>query len=172
MKRILGISLLSLSLVSGALLGASAFAKSDPLSHEQRNKATFGKILASAINAHNLAALDEFVAPSMVDHDLPPGTPPGPGGTRAKLGAFVAAFPDIHFTFESEVYQGDKLAGRGYFVGTQTGPFNGIPATGKKVKVSFMDQWRFEDGKVVEYWGQADRLGLMQQLGVIPAPSN
>ncbi len=165
-------SLFTLAVAATLFAGTYALAKGDPLSPEQQNHETFKKILEAGLNAHNVAIFDTQMAATMVDHDLPPGTPPGPAGTKAKLGAFLEAFPDIHFTFENEVYQGDKLAGRGYFTGTHKGTFNGIPPTGKQVKVPFMDLWRFENGKVVEYWGQPDRLSLMMQLGVIPQPKN
>jgi predicted ester cyclase/ketosteroid isomerase-like protein len=135
-----------------------------------RNEAAFQRIVDDGLNGRKAAVFDELFAATMVDHDLPPGTPPGPGGSKAKIASFIAAFPDIRFTFESEVASGDKIAGRGYFTGTHKGPFAGIPATGKQVKVRFMDLWRFEDGKVVEYWGQPDVMGLMQQLGAVPSP--
>ncbi|MFO0724348.1 MAG: ester cyclase [Myxococcota bacterium] len=93
----------------------------------------------------------------------------GPAGTRAKVETFLTAFPDIQFTVESLVAEGDLVAGRGYFTGTQKGPFAGIPASGKPVKVAFMDLWRVEKGKVVEYWGAPDRMSLLQQLGAMPA---
>jgi predicted ester cyclase len=54
--------------------------------------------------------------------------------------------------------------------GTHRGEFMGIPATNKSVKVSYIDLWRVENGKFVENWVQLDMLGLMQQLGVVPAP--
>ncbi len=135
---------------------------------DQQNRAAFHNILDKALNGHDPNVLDTALTPDSVDHDLPPGTPRGPAGTKAKLGAFIAAFPDLHFTFEDEVYQGDKVSGRGYFTGTHKGTFNGIPATGKQVKVRFMDLWRFENGKLAEYWGQPDVLGLLQQIGAIP----
>jgi predicted ester cyclase len=160
--------ILSLSIVAGAVAVLAATASGKGVSPEQENHAAFQKILDKAINGHDVNALDDALTPDCVDHDLPPGAPRGPAGTKAKLGAFLTAFPDIKFTFENEVYQGDKLAGRGYFVGTHKGTFNGIPATGKQVKVKFMDLWRFEHGKLAEYWGEPDVFGLLQQLGAIP----
>jgi predicted ester cyclase len=132
------------------------------------NRAAFRRVIDEGLNANNATVLDEVFAPTMVDHDLPKGTPPGPAGSKAKIAAFRTAFPDIRFTFEGEVAEGDKIAGRGYFTGTHTGSFQGMPPTGRSVKVRFMDVWRFENGKVVEYWGQPDVMGLMQQLGAVP----
>jgi uncharacterized protein (TIGR02246 family) len=154
--------------VGGANAGTArvSTAKVDDAKKKLSNEAIVDNVIERALNAHNVAVLDEYFAANLVDHDLPPGTPPGPAGSKMKIGAFLAAFPDIHFTFESKVSQGDTLAGRGYFTGTQTGPLMGMPPTGKRVKVRFMDQWRFANGQVVEYWGQPDIAGMMQQLGV------
>ena len=83
---------------------------------------------------------------------------------------FLTAFPDFHVTLEDVIAEGDKVASRGVWRGTHQGNFMGIPATGKSVAVSYSDIWRFENGKAVENWVQMDMLGLMQQLGVAPAP--
>lgn len=136
----------------------------------EQNRMLFKKIVDEGLNKNNSKVLDELFAPTMVDHDLPPGTAQ-PAGSKGKIAYFRSAFPDIHFTFESEVAEGDKIAGRGYFTGTHKGDFNGIPAAGKTIKVAFMDVWRFENGKLVEYWGQPDVMGLMQQLGALPTPA-
>jgi predicted ester cyclase len=136
----------------------------------QDNKAVLHRIIEEGLNKRNWKVFDELLSANLVDHDLPPGTR-GPEGTKAKLGVFVAAFPDLKFTFEQEVIDGDWVAGRGYISGTHKGPFNGVPASGKKVKMGFMDLWRFENGKLAEYWGQPDLLGLLQQIGAVPAPA-
>ncbi len=60
------------------------------------------------------------------------------------------------------------MVSRGSWTGTQTGPFGGLPPTGKKVKVSGIDIIRIENGKIVEHWEATDNLGLLEQLGVIP----
>jgi predicted ester cyclase len=74
----------------------------------------------------------------------------------------------MHVTLEDEIAEGDKVITRGYFSGTHQGEFQGIPPTGKQIKVSYIDIWRVENGKLVENWIQMDMVGLLQQLGVIP----
>ncbi|MBV9280595.1 MAG: ester cyclase, partial [Chloroflexi bacterium] len=64
----------------------------------------------------------------------------------------------------------DKVVTRSTVRGTHQGPFLGIPATGKKVEVAQIDIWRLDGGKIVEHWGQDDRLGMLQQLGAVPQP--
>jgi predicted ester cyclase len=134
------------------------------------NRSIFHRLVDEGINGRNLGVFDDLLAPDILDHDLPPGTPRGPAGTKAKLGAFIEGFPDLKLTFEAEAVEGDLVAGRGYITGTHRGVFNGIAPTGKSVKVPFMDFWRFENGRVAEYWGRPDLLGLLQQLGVIASP--
>lgn len=163
-------------IVLAAVCGAgSAFAggmakdmKADPKAAEA-NRKLFHRIV-EAINEHKTEIFDEVAAPTLVDHDLPPGTPAGAGGTKAKIGAFIAGFPDVKFVFENEIVESNQISGRGYLTGTHQGAFNGVPATGKTIKVAFQDNWRFENGKLVEYWGAPDVLGLLMQIGAIPAP--
>ena len=83
---------------------------------------------------------------------------------------FRQAFPDSYFTVEDMVAEGDKVATRKTFHGTHQGEFMGIPPTGQQVSTGLIDVVRIVDGKVVEHWSMGDNLGLMQQLGVIPAP--
>lgn len=123
----------------------------------------------NAMNDRNLGYYDSVIAPNYVNHDMP--TPaPGPEGLKMVLGMFIQAFPDFKVVVEDLVGEANKVASRGYFTGTHQGEFMGMPATGKTVKVKYMDFWRFENGKAVENWVNIDNLGLMQQLGAVPTP--
>ena len=86
--------------------------------------------------------------------------------------AMQNAFPDGKSTVEHLIAEGNKVACQITFRGTHTGEMMGIPATGKSVIISEMIVDRFADGKIVESWRLFDRMGMMQQLGVIPAPEN
>jgi len=81
---------------------------------------------------------------------------------------FEAAFPGYDLIADDIISEGDKVVVRATMRGTQRGEFNGIPATGKSVTVSIMLIYRLSKGKIVEHWMNADSLGLLQQLGVIP----
>ena len=83
---------------------------------------------------------------------------------------YLTAFPDLYFTVEDLIAEGDKAVARLTVRGTQQGVFMGIPPTGKHVTVTAIDINRFAGGKSVEHWLNMDTLGLLQQLGVIPAP--
>ena len=104
-----------------------------------------------------------------VNYDMPMPEP-GPAGIRAVMGGFFAGFPDMTIVLEQTVGDGDLVCTRGHFEGTHDGDFMGVPATGKKVNINYMDMWRIADGKAVENWVRIDMLGLMQQLGVVPGP--
>jgi predicted ester cyclase len=85
-------------------------------------------------------------------------------------GVVRAAFPNFAPTLEYQVAAGDKVVNRLVFRGTHKGDLQGIPPTGKQVTVTAITIERVVDGKIVEHWIQYDALGMMQQLGVIPAP--
>ena len=82
---------------------------------------------------------------------------------------FVNGAPGRHVV-EDLIAEGDKVVGRITAYGTHTGELFGVPATGREIRVSGIAIWRISDGKIVEHWHETDGLGLMQQLGVVPAP--
>ena len=81
------------------------------------------------------------------------------------------AFPDLHFTIEDMIAEGDTVVVRYTTRGTHHGNFRGIPSTGKQVSGTAMFIDRLVNGKAVEQWSNGDDLGLLQQLGVIPPSS-
>ena len=123
-----------------------------------------------AISTGNMSLLDEVLAADGVDHNPAPGQAPGLEGVKQVFSQFLAAFPDLQFTVEDMIAEGDKVASRITTRGTHKGDFQGIPATGKQVTQTGIDIVRIAGGKVVERWGEFDNLGLLQQLGVIPPP--
>ena len=134
------------------------------------NKALVRRFLEDAYSAGKLELLDELLAPSYVDRDAPPGTPPGRDGIRALMTTFRSAFPDFHFTIEDQIAEGDKVATRYTVRGTHQGALFGIPPTGKQVTVRGISVYRIADGQLHEAWVNYDALGMMQQLGVVPLP--
>ena len=118
----------------------------------------------------NQEALEEVIAPDAVDHNAPPGLAPGLEGVRQTLGMFRAAFPDLRITAEDLLAEGDRVAARITATGTHRGEFQGLPPTGKQVTISGIEIVRIANGRVVERWGQFDNLGMLQQMGALPAP--
>ncbi len=137
----------------------------------EQNKTIVRRVFDEIVNKGNLGVADELLAADYVNHDFP-APAPGAEGFKLVTTMFRSAFPDIVVTLEDEFAEGDKVVTRGVFAGTHTGEFMGIPATGRKVTIKYLDIWRLENGKAKENWVQMDLLGLMQQLGVIPAPGH
>jgi predicted ester cyclase len=128
------------------------------------NKVTIGRFYEEVITQKNLAVLDDLLANPYISHDLP-------SEREALIGfisGFHAAFPDGRISIEQMIAEGDTVALRATFSGTQTGRFQDIPPTGKAVTVPAQDMYRLREGKMVEHWGGPNLLRLLQQLGVIP----
>jgi predicted ester cyclase len=143
------------------------FASTDPT--EIANKAIIARYVY-ATNILEVEVFDTFVEPDFVDHDPIPGQEPGLEGLKKAYHAFLEPFPDVLFVFEDIVAEGDLVFGRGVISGTHQGEFFGIPATGKRVHWTGTRLFRLNDGKVTEGWINLDFLGLLQQMGAVPAP--
>src|SRR6266487_536256 len=96
------------------------------------------------------------------------GATSGRDGLKQFVTATLSAFPDFHFTIEDAIAEGNKVAVRLTARGTHRGPLGDIPPTGNQVANTAIVIFRITDGKIVERWGVADQLLLLQQLGVIP----
>jgi predicted ester cyclase len=99
-----------------------------------------------------------------------PMSTPGPDGLNQVLDMFLSAFPDMTIVLDDVIAEPNKAATRGYFTATHKGAFMAVPATGKQVTVPFIDMWRAHNGRLIENWVQMDILGLLVQLGAVPAP--
>ncbi len=121
----------------------------------------------NGMNNKDNSFLDRLVDPNFIDHDPAPGQAQGLQGLKDMMQMFFTGFPDIHVTVNRLVADGDTVAGAVTTEGTQGGDFMGIPKSGKQISMSEMHMMRFEDGKMVEHWGIADGMTMMQQLGVL-----
>ncbi len=136
----------------------------------EENKALIRRFIEVA-NRGNVTeistTLDELFVPDFVRYDPA-------GGFRSRedykrfFFSFLAALPG-QFTIEDLIAEGEKVVLRFTFHGTHQGQWRGLPPTGKPVTFTGIYIYRIPDGKVVEGWENADALGLVQQLGVIPA---
>lgn len=135
----------------------------------ENNTTVASRWYEEVFNAGKIELIDELFAPNFVDHD--PSNPlPGLEGVRQLVSMYRGAFPDLHLTIDDEITEGDKVVTRFTGRGTHKGPLMGIPPTGKRVTITAIDILRFENGRIAEHWGNQDLLGMMRQLGVIPAP--
>ena len=122
------------------------------------------------MNNGKLEVIDQLVSESYVEHENYPGSPPTFDGLKQTVAAFRQAFPDLRFDVHNIIVENDTAVTYATLHGTHLGEFAGIPATGRTIAVNGIDTVRFANGKAVEHWGSTDNLGLMQQLGVAPAP--
>ena len=136
----------------------------------EENKAVFRRIYEEFLNQGNFDVGKDLFVTNYVNHFIPPGQPQGLEGQTEFIAGFRAAFPDVQFTIEDMIAEGDKVVGRVTWRGTHQGELMGIQPTGKKVTVEGIDIIRFAGGKAVENWFSGDTLGMMQQLGAIPTP--
>jgi steroid delta-isomerase-like uncharacterized protein len=123
------------------------------------------------INTQDLDSALALLSPNFVDHTPAVGLPSGIEGVRAFFTMQFAAFPDSQIQSLDMIAEGDKVVHRMSGTGTQKGVFLGIPPTGKRVTWSFIDIWRIANGKIAEHWVEADMMGMMQQLGLVPPPA-
>ena len=134
----------------------------------EQNKAIMRRIYDEVFNAGNLAVVDEIVATDVIEHE---GDAQGSEGLKQTVTMFRTAFPDLQFSVDDMIAEGDKVASRIMMRGTHKGEFMGIPATGKTVAIEGIDIIRFANGKAVEHWGVFDNAAMMEQLGVAPPVS-
>lgn len=121
------------------------------------------------INTASEKLAEELIAPDAIFYV--PGRPDpmrGSAGYLSIIGMMRGGFPDIQWTLEDMVFEGDKVAARFTMRGTHQGNFMGVPPTGKKIEVPAMNFYRLSNGQIVEEHGQPDLLGLLQQIGAAP----
>lgn len=119
---------------------------------QEENKARIRWVFEEVFNQGQLAAIDEVAAPDFVDHTPLPGQPAGSAGFRHIYTFLRTAYPDLHFTVEDLLAEGDKVAIRWIMRGTQTGELLGRPPTGQPHTEHAIVIFRLVGGKVVERW--------------------
>lgn len=140
------------------------------ISTAEQNKQLLRKAVEEIWNKGNFDGLKDLVSEDFVIHFPREGEEiRGPENVKQFYTELRKAFPDLHFTIVDLLAEGSKVVTHWSATGTHNGEFRGIPATGKRVTFKAMDIDRLADGKFVECWTNVDELGLMQQLGVIPA---
>lgn len=136
------------------------------MSVEENNKAVVRR-LVEAWDRDDLPGLMAHWAPEMVHHTRD-GVLDAPT-VAAEMGRFMGAFQQIRMEVHSIVAEGDLVSTRFTVHARHTGEYLGLPPTGREISCALMGQLRIVDGRVVEHWGVADGLHLLQQLGLLPA---
>jgi steroid delta-isomerase-like uncharacterized protein len=134
------------------------------------NKAVVRRFYEEYLNPGNLAVADEIIAPEcpLYFRSMFMGT--GPEAFKQTRAMMYSGFPDLRFTMEEMIAEGDKVAERLTVRGTHEGEFMGVPATGKQVEFLGMGVFRIREGKIVEFRAMPDMLGVLQQIGAVPEP--
>jgi steroid delta-isomerase-like uncharacterized protein len=136
-----------------------------------QNKALVTRIYREGFEARNINIFDEVCAEGFVDHNPDPGHPGTRDGAKTMFRGMFEAFPDLKCEINSIVAEGDRVGAHVTMSGTHLGTFNGVPATGRRVKVTGFDWVRVQNGKIAERWGAFDAAGMLAQLGLVPGPS-
>jgi steroid delta-isomerase-like uncharacterized protein len=135
----------------------------------ESNKEIVRAFVTEAQSRHNLAAVDQYLAEDFVDHSVPPGLPPTREGVKMQFTMFINALPDLEAVIHAQVADADTVVTRKTLRGTHRGELFGVPPTGQPVAIEVIDILRVRDGRITDHWNQVDRLGLLQQLGALPA---
>ena len=136
----------------------------------QDNSAIVRRFIEETINQGQIDSAAQFVWEDVVEQVPLPGQGPGLEGLKETLCGLRSAFPNLFFSVEEQIADGDKVLTRFEWTGTHRGEFVGIPATGRSVKVWGMVIDRLEDSRIKDTRIIMDMLGLMMQLGVFPPP--
>jgi steroid delta-isomerase-like uncharacterized protein len=139
----------------------------------EENKAVVRRFIEEVWNNGNLDAIDELIAENHVDHDpAREGTSGGRQGMRGFVEMYRSAYPDTRLEIGEMIAEGDLVAMSWTATGTHQGELMGIAPTGRSVKVTGIGIDRVSGGQIVESWANYDALGMLAQLGAIPAPAS
>jgi predicted ester cyclase len=140
------------------------------MSVEESNKALMHRFYDDFINPGNLGVADEIIASDcpLYFGSMFMGT--GPEAFKQTRAMMFSGFPDLRWTIEEIVAEGEIVAERLTGRGTHQGEFMGVPPTGNRVEFPGMAMAHIREGKIVEIRGMPDMLGLLQQIGAVPAP--
>ena len=138
----------------------------------EQNKAIVRRWYKDMFERGNLNLAEELFTTDFISHDTsgpgPKGEwPRGPSGPRAVVKTYHDAFPDMHYSIDDLICEGDRVVVRWTARGTNTGPIMDMPATGKAVTISGIETDRLVNGKIAEAWVNFDLLSLLTQVGIV-----
>jgi predicted ester cyclase len=140
-----------------------------PGNHQEKNKLLVRNYFR-AIDAGDPAGLDQYVSVDYVDHNPQfPNLPPGIDGVREGIELALGAWSNFHHEIVDQIAEGDKVVSRINAYATHVGEFLGVQATHKEITMSGIAIHRIANGKLVEHWSNIDQVGVLKQLGVLPA---
>lgn len=140
----------------------------------EQNRTVVQRFYEELWNGRQINLVHELIATDCVTHQLRSGAeltgaPRGPEDVKHHIREWLIGFPDLRFTVEQVICEGDMVMTRSVMEGTHTGAWLGLAPTGKQLSIRMMVIQRIENGKIAEDWVLVESLGLLQQLGLIPA---
>jgi steroid delta-isomerase-like uncharacterized protein len=133
-------------------------------------KAIVRRLYEEVWNKRRLELVSDLISPSHALHDNnSSGSSVGPEAYRAEIAVYLAAFPDLRFTVEDTVAEKDKVAASWTISGTHKGEFWGVRPTNKKISLDGITIHHIANGKIIDSYISSDTVGLMRQLGLVPA---
>jgi steroid delta-isomerase-like uncharacterized protein len=151
-------------------LKAKQFLRREEKPMSAGNKALIRRLYEEVWNHRKFEVINEIISPS---HALQApnvsGSAVGPEAYKRQVTLFLAGYPDLRFTIEDTVAENDKVVACWTFSGTHKGDFMGVPPTNKKISVDGMTIHHIANGKIMDSYSNWDALGMMQQLGAVPA---
>ena len=136
----------------------------------EKNKQVIKAFFEDILNSGNLDRANDMVHENFIELDPLSGQQQGREGLKAIIAHMRSAFPDMHWVVSETVAEGEKVVSRFTWTGTHRNTFLGIPGTGRQVEVKGVVIDRLESGKMADSRILMDTLGLLQQLGALPAP--
>ena len=133
----------------------------------EENKAIVRRFFEVGPSKGDLLAANELLSPYFSLHTPLPSAP-GVQGIIDTITTCRAAFEHFNVKVEDMVAEGDKVTARFMARGIHKGSFMKLPPTGRPITMTGIEIFRIEDGKIAELWGEANLLGLLQQLGILP----
>jgi len=131
------------------------------------NKAIVRRFIDEVFQRGSFDSVDELVTEDFTPHTWGP-TPPGRDGLKRAIERVSAGLSDPSMTIEDVMAEGERVAVRLTSSATQSGPFMGLPPSGKRYEIEEIHWFLLRDGRISEHWHQADFLGMLRQLGAMP----
>jgi steroid delta-isomerase-like uncharacterized protein len=140
----------------------------------EENKAIVRRWFEEVLSQGDMDALDSICAECHPQFAVVRGVmapaPLGMSGLKSLITSLRSAFPDLEAAVEEQIAEGDKVVTRVTIRGTQRGEIFGMPPTGKSFTIPGVSIWEVRGNLLIQEWVSWDALGMMQQLGAIPAP--
>lgn len=140
--------------------------------NREKNKATCRRFIQQIFNEGDLSSMSDFVSPDSLHHEIDEMAVPS-GHSREWFADMVhlyhIAFPNLRIEIQDQIAESDRVVTCLRMQGTQNGPLLGIGVSGKTVDVNGIRVDRLADGKIAESWFHWDRVGMLRQIGALPA---